>query len=168
LDEVKLERLKEDLTQEIETPYKEIVRQLETELERVQQEFTKLRYEANFMKSNSDHEKQEHQTFLEQLRMKHDVELSVIRKDREMLRLKLQESNQSEMAKIKEVLRENNQYKIKVKSLLEENDELREKLEHLETHNNALIRNQSKIVSEYSTKVSMLDVTFCLIIPGFN
>ena len=42
-------------------------------------------------------------------------------------------------------------------TLLEENDELREKLEHDETHNNALIRNHSKIVSDLTTKISILE-----------
>jgi hypothetical protein len=160
LDDVKLDRLREDLTQEIEAPYKEIVRQLEHELQKLQQELTKLRYESNFQKSSGENERAEHHNFIEQLRMKHEIELSAIKKDRDMLRVKLQENNQSEVAKIKDVIRENNQLKIKVRSLIEENEETREKINNLETHNNALVRNQSKIVSDYTTKIAMLEVNF--------
>ena len=157
MDDVKLERIKEDLSEQIEAPYKEIVRQLENELQKLQHEVTKLRYEANFHKSAVEHEQSEHHTFIDQLKLKHDIELNAIRKERDMLRLKLQENNQSEISKIKDVIRENSQLKIKVKSLMEENDELREKIEHLEMHNNSLVRNHSKLVSEFTSKVSVLE-----------
>jgi hypothetical protein len=160
LDEVKLERLKEDLTQEIETPYKEIVKQLENELQKLQQECNKIRFENNTLKSSSEHTKTEQNNFLDQIKMKHEIELNAIRKDRDSLRLKLQETNQAEINRVKEVVRENNQLKIKVKSLLEENEELREKLEHSEMHNNLLIRNHSKSLSDYATKISVLEVCF--------
>lgn len=63
-----------------------------------------------------------------------------------------------EINKIKEVVRENNQFKIKLKSLMEENDELREKIEHTESQNNSLIRNHSKVLSDFTTKISILEV----------
>jgi hypothetical protein len=158
LDEIKLERIKEDLSAQIEGPYKDIVRQFEQELQKLHQELNKQRYENNFLKSSQEHEKTEHQNFAEQLKLKHDIELNAIRKERDTLRQKLQENNQSEMNKIKDVIRENNQLKIKVKGLLDENDELREKLDHLDSHNNSLVRNQSKTVTDYSTKISALEV----------
>ena len=37
LDEIKLEKIKEELSQQIELPYKDIVRQLEMELQKLQQ-----------------------------------------------------------------------------------------------------------------------------------
>jgi hypothetical protein len=167
LDEVKLERLREELSQEIEAPYKDIVRQLENELQNLQQQLTKLKYDNNFQKTTNERERTEHHNFIEQLRVKHDIELTALKRDRDSLRLKLQENNQSEIAKIKDVIRENNQYKIKVKSLIEENEELREKIDNLETHNNALIRNQSKIVSDYTTKIAMLEVSISFELDSF-
>lgn len=160
MDEVKLERLKEELSQQIESPYKDIVRQLEQELQKLQLECNKLRQEANLIKSGTEHEKTEHHNYIDQLKLKHEIELNSMRKDRDLLRQKLQENNQSEAVKIKEVIRENNQLKIKCKSLIEENEELREKIEHVESHNNSLMRNHSKTMSDYTTKISVLEVNF--------
>lgn len=159
LDEVKLDRLKEELSQQIESPYKEIVRQLEQELQKLQSECTRLKQETNVLKSTNEHEKTEHQNYFEQLKLKQEIELSTLRKDRDILRQKLQENNQAEAIKIKEVVRENNQYKIKISSLVEENEELREKIDHIETHNNSFMRNHSKLISDLSTKISVLEVS---------
>ncbi len=110
------------------------------------------------MKSSSEHSKTEQNSLFDQLKLKHEVELNALRKDRDSLRLKLQETNHAELNRVKEVIRENNQLKIKVKSLIEENEEIREKLEHSELHNNLLVRNQSKSLSDYETKISVLEV----------
>lgn len=124
----------------------------------MQQELNKSRFETNFLKSVNEHDKTEHHNHVEQLKMKNEIELTAMRKDRDTLRQKLQETNQVEINKVKDIIRENNQFKIKIKSLLEENDELREKLEHDESHNNALVRNHSKVLSDYTTKISILEV----------
>ena len=160
LDDVKLDRIKEELSQQIEGPYKDIVRQLEQELQKLQEELNKQKQEAKFVKTNKEHDKNEHNNFIDQLKMKHEVELNTLRKDRDILREKLQENNQMEINRIKEVIRENNQLRIKVKSLIEENDELREKLEHTETQNNSLVRNHSKSLSDFTTKISVLEVSW--------
>lgn len=158
LDDVKLERIKEELTQQIEAPYKDIVRQLEQALQTQQAEINKLRNENAMSHSANDREKAEHHNFVEQLRVKQELELNVIRRERDSLRAKLQESNQSDINKIKEALRENNQLKIRVKALIEENEELREKVERAESHNNLLVRNHSKSLSDYTTRISVLEV----------
>lgn len=157
-----MERIKEELSQQIEAPYKDIVRQLEQELQKLQQEINKLRYDNNLLKSANERDKAEHHNFIDQLRLKQDIELGAIRKERDSLRAKLQENNQSDINKIKEVIRENNQFRIKVKSLIEENEELREKLEHVESHNSLLIRNHSKVLSDQTTKISVLEVKILL------
>jgi hypothetical protein len=157
LDEIKLERLKDELSQQIEGPYKDIVKQLETELQKLQSEYSKVSFEIEFLKSVNSHDKQEHHSHLEQVKMKQEIELNAMRKDRDMLREKLQETNQVEIGKMKEVIRENNQFKIKVKALMEENDELREKIEHIEAQNNSLVRNHSKVLSDFTSKISILE-----------
>ena len=151
--------MREELSHQIETPYKDILKQLEQELQKLQQDCNKLRFENNFLKSSSEHDKTEQLRLLEQIKLKNEVELNTIRKDRDMLRQKIQESNQDDMNKMKEVIRDNNQLRIKSKALIEENEELRQKIDHLETHNNSLIRNHSKAVTEYTTKVSVLEVS---------
>ena len=158
LDEIKLEKIKEELSQEIEVPYKELVKQLQQELQKVQQESNKIRYESNFLKSVNEHDKNEHNNYIDQLKMKHEAELNAIRQDRDILRMKIQESNQADIVKIKEVLKENNQLKIRVNSLADENEELREKLEQIDSQNNSHVRNHSKIISDHTTKISILEV----------
>lgn len=93
--------------------------------------------------------------------------LNAMRKDRDMIRLKLQENNHVEANKIKEILKENGGLKIKLKALIEENEELREKLEHHESHQNSIVRNNSKVVSDLTAKISMLEVSFRLLIIRF-
>ena len=90
--------------------------------------------------------------------MKHDVEMNAMRKDRDILRDKCQETNQIDISKMKEVIRENNQLKIKLRSVLEENEEVRERVDHAETQNNSIVRNHSKVTSDFSTKISILEV----------
>ncbi len=63
------------MSQEIEMPYKDIVKQFEFELEKMQQECNRFRYESAFLKSSNDHDKNEFQTLTEQLKMKHDIEV---------------------------------------------------------------------------------------------
>jgi hypothetical protein len=150
--------LKEELSQQIESPYKDIVRQLEQELQKLHQEINKTRYEAGLLKSANEHDKAEHHNYIDQLKLKQEIELNAIRKERDTLRAKLQENNQSEINKIREVIRENNQLRIRVKALIEENEEIRAKTDHMESHNNLLTRNQSKSLSDYSTKISILEV----------
>lgn len=180
LDDVEIEKLKDALSQQIEIPYKEIVKQLEQELQNLKQEIHKLRHENSLINATKEHDRNEQETLFEQLKLKYVVEVcklvifsktsfqinffiakfkvNAIRKDRDIIRQKLQETNQNEANKIKEVLKENNHFKIKVKSLLEENDELREKLEQKESHQNALMRSNSKALSEYSAKIAALEV----------
>ena len=49
--------------------------------------------------------------------------------------------------------------KVRVKALIEENEELRQKLELTESHQNSLQRNNAKATSDYTTKISILEVS---------
>jgi septal ring factor EnvC (AmiA/AmiB activator) len=131
---------------------------LELELQRLQEECNKQKFEITLMRSSSENEKNENSTFSEQLKMRYESELATLRNDRDKLREKIQESNQGEINKIKEVIRENNQLRLKMNSFIEENEELREQLEHSQTHNNSLILNHSKEFAQFTTKLSILQV----------
>jgi hypothetical protein len=159
LDEVKLDNLREEIAHELEAPYKDIVRQLELELQKMQQELVKIKSDNQTLRNALERGKEENDAFVEQMKLKHQVELSAIKKDRDVLRQKMQETNHAEINRIKELIRENNQLKVKVNALSEENDEVREKLAYAESNNNALTRSHSKSVSDYSTKISVLEVS---------
>lgn len=155
-----MEQIKEELSQQIEGPYKNIVHQLEQALQVQKINLEKLQNENQILRSNCEREKSDCYVLVDQLKFKQDIELNMIRQERDSLRLKLQENNQGEINKIKEAMRENNQLKIRVKALNEENEELREKLDRAESNNNLLMRNHSKFLTENSTKHSVLEVVF--------
>lgn len=155
-----MEQIKEELSQQIEGPYKNIVHQLEQALQVQKFNLEKLQNENQILRTNSEREKSDCYVLIDQLKFKQDIELNMIRQERDSLRLKLQENNQGEINKIKEAMRENNQLKIRVKALNEENEELREKLDRAESNNNLLMRNHSKLLTENSTKHSVLEVIF--------
>lgn len=117
-----------------------------------------MQNENQMLRSINEREKNENHLLIDQLKIKHDIELGMIRRERDSLRSKLQESNQADINKIKDAIRENNQLKIKVTSFSEENEELREKLERAESQNSVLLRSHSKALSEYSTRISVLEV----------
>lgn len=114
------------------------------------------------LRSINEREKNDAHLFIDQLKLKQDIELNILRRERDLLNAKLQENNQADIDKIREALRENNQLSIKVKALVEENEEIREKLERAESQNNMITRNHSKTLSEYSTKISVLEVKFTI------
>jgi hypothetical protein len=76
------------------------------------------------------------------------------------MRQKLQEINHSEAHKLREVLKENNQFKVKLKALIEENDELRIRIERIDSHQSSLIRGHAKTVTDLTSKMSLLEVNF--------
>jgi hypothetical protein len=78
LDDLKLEKLKEELSHQIEIPYKDIVKQFEQELEKLHEDCNKLRFENSYLKGSTEHEKNEFQAMMQQYKMKHDVEVSVV------------------------------------------------------------------------------------------
>ncbi len=77
MDDLKLEKLKEELGQQIEMPYKDIVKQFEQELEKLHDDCNKLRYENSYLKGSNEHEKNEFQALTQQYKMKHDIEVMI-------------------------------------------------------------------------------------------
>lgn len=51
------------------------MKQFESELEKLQQECNRMRYENGFLKSSNEHDKNEFQTLAEQLKLKHEIEV---------------------------------------------------------------------------------------------
>lgn len=137
-----------------------IVHQFEQALQTQKSNFEKMQNENQMLRSVNEREKKENHLIIDQLKIKHDIELGMIRRERDSLRSKLQESNQADINKIKDAIRENNQLKIKVTAFSEENEELREKLERAESQNSILVRSHSKALSEYSTRISLLEVHY--------
>ena len=123
----------------------------------MQLECDKLNYENVSMRAGGEHEKSEQANFVEQLRLKHDMETKAMRKERDALRARLQQSNDADVSRIKEVMRESQMLKTRVKALLDENDELRERLERAEAHTSSLTRQHARSLADLSSKVASLE-----------
>ncbi|XP_073183636.1 centrosomal protein of 83 kDa isoform X4 [Lepidochelys kempii] len=70
----KLELLKAQIQHELETPMRERFRKLDEEVEKYRTEYNKLRYEHTFLKSEFEHQKEEHARILEEKKIKYDTE----------------------------------------------------------------------------------------------
>ena len=78
LDPKKLEMLKLQMEGETERPFREKFYQLEKELEKYRAECNSLKYEFSFVKSEYEHDRQEHQQIIEEMRLRHEAEVNNI------------------------------------------------------------------------------------------
>ncbi|NXF47417.1 CEP83 protein, partial [Oceanites oceanicus] len=122
----KLELLKAQIQQELESPMTERYRKLENEVEKYRTEYNKLRYEHTFLKSEFEHQKEEHARILEEKKIKYDAEIARLDKDKEELHNQLLSVDPTRDSKRVEALsREKAQLYQKLKGLEAEVAELR-------------------------------------------
>lgn len=122
----KLELLKAQIQQELESPMAERYRKLENEMEKYRTEYNKLRYEHTFLKSEFEHQKEEHEHVLEEEKIKYEAEIARLEKDKEELHNQLVSVDPTRDSKRVEVLsREKAQLCQKLKGLEAEVAELR-------------------------------------------
>ncbi|XP_072311078.1 centrosomal protein of 83 kDa [Eucyclogobius newberryi] len=81
----RLELLRAQVQQEMEGPIRERFNKLEEEAERYRSEYNKLRYDFTLLKSQFDHQREEHFRTLEERRIVYEAEISRLEKDREDL-----------------------------------------------------------------------------------
>ncbi|XP_036746945.2 centrosomal protein of 83 kDa isoform X2 [Manis pentadactyla] len=81
----KLELLRAQIQQELETPMRERFRTLDEEVEKYRAEYNKLRYEHTFLKSEFEHQKGEFARTLEEEKIKYESEVARLEKDKEEL-----------------------------------------------------------------------------------
>ncbi|XP_064275810.1 centrosomal protein of 83 kDa isoform X2 [Passer domesticus] len=70
----KLERLKAKIYEELESPMRERYQKLENEVEKYRTLYNKLRYDHTFLKSEFEHQKEEHAHILEEKKIKYEAE----------------------------------------------------------------------------------------------
>ncbi|XP_053440219.1 centrosomal protein of 83 kDa isoform X2 [Nycticebus coucang] len=92
----KLEVLRFQIQQELETPMRERFRNLDEEVEKYRAEYNKLRYEHTFLKSEFEHQKEEFAHILEEEKIKHEAEAEKqsAKLQAERLEKELQSSNE--------------------------------------------------------------------------
>uniref|UniRef100_A0A8C0D1Z0 Centrosomal protein 83 n=1 Tax=Balaenoptera musculus TaxID=9771 RepID=A0A8C0D1Z0_BALMU len=78
----KMELLRAEIQQELETPMRECFRHLDEEVEKYRAEYNKLRYEHTFLKSEFEHQKEEFARILEEEKIKYESEIARLEKDK--------------------------------------------------------------------------------------
>ncbi|XP_061847050.1 centrosomal protein of 83 kDa-like isoform X1 [Colius striatus] len=122
----KLELLKAQIQQELESPMTERYQKLENEVEKYRREYNKLRYEHTFLKSEFEHQKEEHARILEEKKIKYEAEIARLDNDKEELHNQLLSVDPTRDSKRVEALsREKAQLYQKLKGLEAEVEELR-------------------------------------------
>ncbi|XP_074181366.1 centrosomal protein of 83 kDa isoform X2 [Rhinolophus sinicus] len=122
----KLELLKAQIQQELETPMRERFRNLDEEVEKYRAEYNKLRYEHIFLKSEFEHQKEEFAHMLEEEKIKYksEAEKQSVKLQVERLEKELQSSNEQNtvlISKLHKAEREINTLTSKVKELKHSN-----------------------------------------------
>ncbi|KTF95984.1 hypothetical protein cypCar_00008532 [Cyprinus carpio] len=122
----RLELLKAQVQQELETPIRERFNKLQEEAENYRSEYNKLRYDLTFLKSEFDHQKEEHVRVLEERRIRHEADVARLERDKEDLATQLQSGDPARDGKrVEALLREKTQLHQRLKGLEAEVTELR-------------------------------------------
>uniref|UniRef100_A0A8C6UGJ9 Centrosomal protein 83 n=1 Tax=Neogobius melanostomus TaxID=47308 RepID=A0A8C6UGJ9_9GOBI len=102
----------------MEGPIRERFNKLEEEAERYRSEYNKLRYELTLLKSQFDHQREEHLRTLEERRIVYEAEISRLEKDREELMAQYQGSDPfCDEKRVEALLREKAQLLTRLKGL---------------------------------------------------
>ncbi|XP_067284253.1 centrosomal protein of 83 kDa isoform X1 [Pseudorasbora parva] len=122
----RLELLRAQVQQELEAPIRERFNKLQEEAENYRSEYNKLRYDLTFLKSEFDHQKEEHARVLEERRIRHEADVARLEHDKEDLATQLQSGDPARNGKrVEALLREKAQLHQRLKSLEAEVTELR-------------------------------------------
>lgn len=127
----KLELLRAQIQQELETPMRERFRDLDEEVEKYRAEYNKLRYEHTFLKSEFEHQKEEFARILGEEKIKYESEIVRLEEDKEELHKQLLSVDPTRDSKrTEQLLREKVHLCQKLKGLEAEVAELRAEKEN--------------------------------------
>ncbi|XP_008399793.1 centrosomal protein of 83 kDa isoform X2 [Poecilia reticulata] len=122
----RLELLRAQVQQEMEAPVRERFNKLEEEAEKYRSEYNKLRYDFTIIKSQLEHQREEHSRMLEERRVLHEAEVARLEKEREELVAQYQDSEAlCDGKRVEALLREKAQLHQRLKGLEAEVAELR-------------------------------------------
>ncbi|KAG7497878.1 hypothetical protein JOB18_045390 [Solea senegalensis] len=155
----RLELLRAQVQQEMEAPLRERFIKLEEETEKYRSDFNKLRYDYVFIKSQFDHQKEEHARVLEERRIQYEAELCRLENDRKDLVSQYQSSDPLRDGKrVEALLREKAQLHLRLKGLEAEVAELRALKENSGQQAESVQRIQIRQLSESQAAVKSLEV----------
>lgn len=153
-----LELLRAQIQQELETPMRERFRSLDEEVEKYRAEYNKLRYEHTFLKSEFEHQKEEFARILEGEKIKYELEIARLEKDKEDLHNQLISVDPTRDSKrVEQLIREKGHLYQKIKNLDAEVAELRAEKENSGTQVESLQRIQVRQLAEMQATVRSLE-----------
>ncbi|XP_059881359.1 centrosomal protein of 83 kDa isoform X1 [Delphinus delphis] len=154
----KLELLRAEIQQELETPMRECFRHLDEEVEKYRAEYNKLRYEHTFLKSEFEHQKEECARILEEEKIKYESEIARLEKDKEELHNQLLSVDPTRDSKrVEQLVREKVHLCQKLKGLEAEVAELRAEKENSGAQVENVQRIQVRQLAEMQATVRSLE-----------
>ncbi|XP_004418017.1 PREDICTED: centrosomal protein of 83 kDa [Ceratotherium simum simum] len=154
----KLELLRAQIQQELETPMRERFRNLDEEVEKYRAEYNKLRYEHTFLKSEFEHQKEEFARILEEEKIKYESEIARLEKDKEELHNQLLSVDPTRDSKrMEQLVREKVHLCQKLKGLEAEVAELRAEKENSGAQVESVQRIQVRQLAEMQATVRSLE-----------
>ncbi|KAM9845950.1 centrosomal protein of 83 kDa isoform 1-T1 [Aulostomus maculatus] len=155
----RLELLRAQVQQEMEGPVRERFNKLEEETEKYRSEYNKLRYDCTFLKSQFEHQREEHARVLEERRIRYEAEIAHLEKEREDLVAHYQGSDPLRDGKrVETLLREKAQLHLRLKGLEAEVAELRAQKENSGQQAENVQRIQIRQLTESQAAVKTLEV----------
>ncbi|XP_062238534.1 centrosomal protein of 83 kDa [Platichthys flesus] len=154
----RLDLLRAQVQQEMEAPVRERFNKLEEETEKYRLEYNKLRYDYTIVKSQLEHQREEHVRILEERRIHFNAELSRLEKDREDLVAQFQGSDSLRDGKrVEALLREKAQLHQRLKGLEAETGELRAQKENCGQQAENVQRIQIRQLSETQSTLKTME-----------
>uniref|UniRef100_A0A803T1H1 Centrosomal protein 83 n=1 Tax=Anolis carolinensis TaxID=28377 RepID=A0A803T1H1_ANOCA len=154
----KLELLKVQIQQDLETPMRERFRKLDEEVEKYRAEYNKLRYEHTFLKSEFEHQREEHARILEENKLKYESEITRLDKDKEELHNQLLSVDPTrDNKRVETLLREKTHLLQKVKGLEAEVAEIRAQREDSSVQADNVQRLQLRQLAEMQGTIRSLE-----------
>ncbi|XP_051248747.1 centrosomal protein of 83 kDa [Dicentrarchus labrax] len=154
----RLELLRAQVQQEMEAPVRERFNKLEEETEKYRSEYNKLRYDCTFLKSQFDHQREEHARILEERSIRFEAEISRLEKEKEELVAQYQGSDPLRDGKrVETLLREKAQLHLRLKGLEAEVAELRAQKENSGQQAENVQRIQIRQLTESQAAVKSLE-----------
>lgn len=154
----KIELLKIQIQQDLESRTKERFRKLNEDVEKYKDDYNKLRYENTFLKSQFEHQKEQHVRVLEEQKMKYEAEITALEKDKEELNNQIISVDHTRDGKrVEDLLRDKAHLLQKVKGLGDEVKELRAEREHYGAQAENVQRIQVRQMAETQATIRSLE-----------
>ncbi|XP_064347660.1 centrosomal protein of 83 kDa isoform X2 [Camelus dromedarius] len=153
----KLELLRAQIQQELETPMRERFRNLDEEVEKYRAGYNKLRYEHTFLKSEFEHQKEKFARILEEEKIKYESEIARLEKDKELHNQLFSVDPTRDSKQMEQLVREKVHLCQKLKGLQAEVEELRAEKENSGAQVESAQRIQVRQLAEMQTTVRSLE-----------